>query len=768
MPRKAAARQPAPRKPAPRPGARPKDPRHWILSGLILVAIGIAASGLSSVLADVVWWFAYMGVTAVVLLAAAVVRSTARRRVWASVAGVGGAVASITVLFAPGTALLGFIPTFATFEAFRELELAGGTSIAEQDLPADADQGILYLICLGAAAIALVADAVAHQFRTPALVGVPLLVMLLVPSFVRAELNDPFVFVLTAVAWIAIMLFGSGQRQFALGTAAAALAASLVLPLVLPPVNPGDDGRPPGGLTTGLNPIITLGNDLRRPDPTLALTYTTSVSGGQYLRLTTLDDFTGTAWAPTAIDRVPGNVVSAIGPAPGLGEGVPTIAITTEITVASTLSRWLPVPYAPSRISGLDGDWWWEPDGLSVRTESSNARNQEYQVASVQVAPSIEQLVASGTTVEPGLERYLEIPEDLPELVATTARDVVGAAASNYDKAIALQAYFRGSEFTYSEDAPVEQDFDGSGAAVLGVFLEVKSGYCVQFSSAMAVMARTLGIPARLAVGFTPGQADLAGPAQGVPVESQPVEVPGETVYRVTTNNLHSWPELYFAGIGWIRFEPTPGRGFEPAFAPLSQDDLSTPNVDESVPPAPTTAPVAAPSAAPSLPPEDPTLNDPSSAGPDATAIPLSPVPFVLVLFVALLATPWALRMAAGRRRLAAARAGSAREAWDELVAVVTDLGIPLSMSLTPRQAAADLAEFLDPGERDALRHLTTALEAQAFAGASRTPVPLDDLRVVLRGLRRGSGWGARLAARLLPRSLVAAWLPATAPRPVD
>lgn len=756
--------------PARRRDGRPRDQRHWLLSALILVAIGIAAAGLTSVLTDVAWWFLYMLVTLVVLLAAAIVRSTARRRVWASVAGVGAGVASLTLLFAPGTALLGFIPTFATFGAFHELELAGGTSISAQSLPADADQGILYLLCLGAIAVALVCDAVAHLLGRPALVGVPLLVLLMVPSLVQPQLSNALVFVLTAAVWLAIMLLGSRPRRFALGTAAAALAASLLLPLALPPVDPGAaGGGSGGGLTTGLNPIITLGNDLRRSDPTLALTYTTSVAGGEYLRLAALDSFTGTSWEPTATERVPGNGMDSIGPAPGLSEGIPTSIVVTDVTIASILSRWLPVPYAPSTITGLDGEWWWEPDGLTVRTESSNARNQEYEVSSVRVAPSIEQLVAAGTTLEPGLERYVDVPSDLPAIVAKTAREVVGAAETNYDKAVALQAWFRGGDFTYSEDAPVEQGFDGSGAEVLGAFLEAKSGYCVHFSSAMAAMARTLGIPARVAVGFTPGDPDAPTSGQGIPEEALPDDTPsGQTEYRVSTDNLHAWPELYFAGIGWVRFEPTPGRGVEPAFAPLNEDDPSTPDVDESVPPAPSTAPTSTPTAAPSVAPDDPTTTDPDTAAPDATTAPLSPLPFVLVLLVAVLATPAVLRLAAGRRRLAAARAGSATAAWEELAAVITDLGIPLPPALTPRQTADALAGHLNPGERDALTHLTAALEAQAFAGASRTPVPFADLRLVLRGLRRGSGTGARLAARLLPRSLVAAWLPRRAAEPVE
>jgi hypothetical protein len=349
---------------------------------------------------------------------------------------------------------------------------------------------------------------------------------------------------------------------------------------------------------------------------------------------------------------------------------------------------------------------------------------------------------------------------------------VVGSASSNYDKAIALQSYFRDGTFTYSQDAPVEQNFDGSGAAVLGAFLAAKSGYCVHFSSAMAAMARTLGIPARIAVGFTPGEL-TPGPASTATVapdapagDAEPPVVGSE--YRVTTDNLHAWPELYFAGIGWVRFEPTPGRGVEPAFAPLSQDDPATPDVDESVPPAPTPAPTAAPTTAPTVAPDDEATAAPDVALPDAAASPISPWPALLVLLAALLAAPGVIRIVAGRRRLAAARAGSSSAAWAELAAVVTDLGLPSGATRTPRQAAEDLSVLLDPPALDALNRLTAAVERDAFAGAAE-PLPMGDLAAVLTGLRRGSPLGARLMARVLPRSLVAGWLPRlTATEPVD
>src|SRR5690606_31916530 len=144
-----------------------------------------------------------------------------------------------------------------------------------------------------------------------------------------------------------------------------------------------------------------------------------------------------------------------------------------------------------------------------------------------------------------------------------------GGLDTNYEKAVALQDFFTSGQFEYSEEAPVEFGFDGSGARILGDFLEVKAGYCVHFSSAMAAMARSLGIPARVVVGFTPG-------AEVLDEADQLVE------YQVTTRDLHAWPELYFVGVGWVQFEPTPGRGVVPDFSVPDVDDPATPDVDES------------------------------------------------------------------------------------------------------------------------------------------------------------------------------------------
>ncbi len=727
-------------------GARATD---WLLSGLLLVAVAVALGGLNSVLTDVAWWFVACAVATIVLLAAAVVRTVARHRLWGTLAAFVAAVCSITLFFAPASAFLWIIPTFDTFDALHKVDQAGLESVANQGIPANADQGIVYLVCLGVAAIAFVIDTLAFAFRAPAFTGIPLLAILLVPTFVVASLSDAFFFLLTAISWLAILLLGSrrGGRRIAVGIGAAALVASLIVPVLLPVPDPGADATGGAGFAAGINPIITLGNDLRQGDPRLAVTYTTSAVGGEYLRLAALDNFTGESWVPTSGDLDPANNIGSIGPVPGLGDAVPVEHVATRVTVANILSRWLPVPYAPSSVTGLVGQWFWDPGALSIRSDNSNARNQVYEVASVQVAPSVDQLVAAGTTLEPGLDRYLQLPPDLPPVVASTATQVVAGATTNYAKAIALQDFFTGGTFRYSEDAPVKKGYDGSGALVLAAFLAGRSGYCVHFSSAMAAMARTLGIPARVAVGFTPGApvSTTDGPA---------------TEYRVTTHDLHAWPELYFAGIGWVRFEPTPGRGVTPAFAPLAVDDPSTPGVDESKPTPSTAAPTADPSAAPPL--QDSELPS-ATATPVAigdAATPPSPPPLALLIpLAALLAVPGVVRTFRRQRRFGMLRGGSALAGWLELRDTADDLGLRTSDARTPRQLAGDLAGHLDDGAAAALARLRVALESEAFGDGAKPPAAAD-LSAVLQSLRRDAGLARRIAAAALPCSLFERWMP--------
>lgn len=714
-----------------------------ITSGLLLVAFAIALAGLYRVIDGVGWWWQAVAVVAIALGAAAGARQLARHPAWGSLAGAVVAFLTIVAMFVADEAVLWIIPTGETIDALRELEQAGLRSIAEQDVPAQPETGIVFLVCVGAAAMAVLADLLAIGTRTPALSAIPLGVLLLVPSFVRPAFSDAGIFALVAVVFIGILLVRARRMGWrgTVGLAGASVLTALVAPVVLPPVIPGDAATTGSGLSTGLNPIVTLGDDLRRGEPEVALTYTSSTGSGDYLRLAVLDDFTGVSWRPTVTEAPPANFVDAIPNPPGLSDEVPRTEVTTEIQVANVLSRWLPVPYAPKTITGLDGTWGYELDGLGIRSERSNARDQDYQVVSILVQPTVEQLLAAGTTVEPGFDRYLQLPDDLPAVVGQTAADVTAGAATNFERAIALQSFFTGGEFLYSEDAPVDEGFDGSGASVLAPFLERRSGYCVHFSSAMAAMSRSLGIPARIAVGFTAGTPSA-------------VEGSEQILWTVTTHNLHAWPELYFADIGWVRFEPTPGRGTTPSFAQATVDDPDTPDVDESVPtPAPTSTPTTAPTTAPELPDEQTVAPSAGGAAGGTGGTPwVGPLIGGGVLILLLL--PAILRTVRRARRLRAVDAGSAQAGWSEIRDTVTDLGWPVDPGLTPRRFAIDLGDLVDDEGRRMLDRLRGEVEIELFAARAAAPSS-DDVAEVLRAVRRAAGLGRSLMATFAPRTLL-------------
>ena len=739
-------------------GAPAVSPRDTAAAGigssvLLFLALAIALAGLSVLLTGVVWWLSAAAAGGAVLGAAAVARLLVRRRSLGTLVALVVGVAAITVMFASDTAALGVIPTADSLERFRELTALGISSINEQASPAVATPGILFIVAWTAAALALVLDAVANWWRAPALAGVPLLVLLTVPSIVDVDFANPVYFVLVAAVYLLLLRprLRRIQSGVALGVGVVAVGIALLAPVVLPPVSFETTGRS-GNVATGVNPIISLGDDLRRGTPTTALTYTNSEGSGQYLRLTTLEEFSGREWEPGTVEAIPGNDVAAIGVAPGLSAEILTVPTTTSITVDNAVGRWLPVPYPATSITGLEGDWYWEPDGLSVRSTEANMRGQEYEVASIQIEPTTEQLAAAADSSSSPLA---QVPDGLDPIVAETAAEVVGNATTDYAKALALQSWFRSSEFTYSEDAPVEDGFDGSGLDVLVPFLEAKAGYCVHYSSAMAIMARTLGIPSRVVVGFLPGEA--------MPSTDD------TRVFTVSSRELHAWPELFFEGTGWVRFEPTPGRGTVPVYLSGAVDNPNTPDVVEGQPSAapsagavPTTAPTSTPTTGPG--------SATGSSGSDAVTIPWVSLLIALAVVVLLLA-PALVRLARRSRRYTQIAAGTrpATAAWLEIVDTARDLGIPGGTDQSPRRLEALLAEGAPLGERarECLAELRLAVEREAYAavpagaGAAGVPAPTPtdvsatSLDVVLGALRARAGVPARLRAAVLPRTVL-------------
>ena len=733
------------------PDSRPT----WPLNLALLVALLIGIGSLSPLLQDVTWWV-LAGIVSVLVTAVMVfTRATVRGRYWPVLTGFIALGLTLMLFFATAQSLLGVIPTIGTLDRFAQLAAEGMASISAQKVPAIASDGITFLIALSAGVIAILLDLLGVVLRRPALAGIPLLVLVATASFVAADLVDAVFFILTGIAWIVALHVSSPfvNRRGAAVIGGASLATALVLQLVVNPIipEPLNTSNPPG-YTPGLNPIINLGENLRRDEPVAALSYTTDSIRPIYLTISTLTSFTQDGWVAT--DGVGENLegVDVILRPPGMDSEVAAEQSTTDISIGDIGGQALPVPYAPESITGLAGEWRWNSETLNVRSFTSSVRGQVYTVVNSSPLPSLVQLKGVGDQDVDNLDAYLELPFDMPEVIAATALATTSKAPTKFEKALALQAFFRGPTFDYSESAPVTRGYDGTDAEIIAEFLDVRAGYCAHFSSAMAIMARTLGIPARVSVGFAPGSQTL---------------VDGVATYSLTTDNLHAWPELYFEGSGWVRFEPTPGVGVTPTF-PDGTDPNEEPTANPSLTPEPVETNTSTPapgssSESPLTPEEQEALGGGVIPG---SSIRIAPLLIGLGL-VLLLLVPAAVRRVVRTRRRQAARSGDALAAWAELEDTARDLRMDSTDTATPRELEAVLLERVgpNPAAGESLQRLRDAVERSVFAN---DPAAAGDLAPDLDAVRRGvlveSGRMARMRAAVAPASLV--WRILNRPRP--
>lgn len=193
-----------------------------------------------------------------------------------------------------------------------------------------------------------------------------------------------------------------------------------------------------------------------------------------------------------------------------------------------------------------------EPDVLAVRAAGGAAEaGDPYQLTASVSSAEPDQLRTAGEEYAPWLwARYTQLPPDMPERVADLAVQITSGAETPYDKAVAVEEYLK-TNYTYN----LAIDPPSFGADGVDYFLfENREGYSEYFGSAMTVLMRSLGIPARMTTGYTTG--NLAD---------------GSHIYVVTDRHSHGWTEVFFPGFGWIPFEPTPGRTIPIAIPPEEQ-----------------------------------------------------------------------------------------------------------------------------------------------------------------------------------------------------
>jgi transglutaminase-like putative cysteine protease len=222
-----------------------------------------------------------------------------------------------------------------------------------------------------------------------------------------------------------------------------------------------------------------------------------------------------------------------------------------SITLDSPLTRTIYVPAVPLSVSRpvdviLYNSQNGGDDVTSLDANPPLHAGETLQVKSWVSAPTAEQLRSTNQAYPSWVtQRYLQLPDNLPPRIRDLARQIVADSNNPYEKTVAITDYLR-SHISYTETVPAVP----FRREPLDWFLfDLKQGFCNYYASAEVILLRSVGIPARLAVGY----------AQGTPqtIKNNSGQNPGDVIFTVKRRDSHSWPEVYFVGEGWVEFEPT-------------------------------------------------------------------------------------------------------------------------------------------------------------------------------------------------------------------
>lgn len=516
----------------------------------------------------------------------AVVLAGLTRRLPVVVSAIVSVLALVVVLgwlfFAP-TTFYG-VPTLSTVEGLRGLAGLASSEIQTQIAPTVALGGLMVAALAGVWIASWASHCLAARAGAPLLAAVPCLALFTFSDIIVDEGSRPGYYVLVLFGLIAV-LFADGIRRVgswghlevwtgpshrtgstilratrgARGVAASVVLIAAVAPGILPGWGHGSVLNPTslGGGGTTVNPYVTLQANLRK-DPSEVL-FEVTTERPSYWRMLSLDIFDGKTWTTGDLALEHAVDIGTEGSLRATNSTSGTVrAITQRFELTGLRSPWLPMAWEPSWLSSSSEDIRYNPELVIASGPDEPPLGMTYTVESIVVAPTPEQLdaipfpsVAVGTLPSGTFERYTRLPPGMPDVVRETAQRLTADSPTLYRQMLSIQEGLR-NNFTYDEDVRTPRGVDP-----LEWFLtESRAGYCQQFAGSMAVMARSLGYPARVAVGFLPG-LDA-----------------GIDRWTITTAQSHAWPEIWFDGIGWVPFEPTPGRDNPVALSYLSPSAL--------------------------------------------------------------------------------------------------------------------------------------------------------------------------------------------------
>lgn len=487
------------------------------------------------------------------VLAVGVAALFARRHLGVSLlASAGALLLALGILVYPRTTWAG-VPTDDTIRAILGAMERVGERASAEVAPAPAFASLMTASVIAVWASATAAHALAIRSRSAVLPLLPPAALLAFSGVVTDEGPRPGYVVAFLVVAFAVLFGGALLRLRSWGPALggrsgtgegarwarwlglAALGTALIVPGVLPGLEGGPVlrlNRPAARVT--ISPIVDIRPSLlQRPAADL---FTVQTDTSAYWRMVTLDRFNGRVWTSSDVSARDGDLVEP--PVDFLAGNPPQEGIRIEqtIEIGELSSAWLPTAYraVAVAIQGLAARW--DPATGILATDDEPDPGFRYRVTSIVPKPSPERLDRLDPRDAPTEARLTGLPIETPSRIFAIAGDLTADAETPFRKLLAIQEHLR--QFTYDERAPA-----GHGIDDLLFFMEQsRRGYCEQFAGTMAVLARALGYPARVAVGFQAGDPDSAGR------------------FRVTTGDVHAWPEVLFPEYGWMAFEPTPSR----------------------------------------------------------------------------------------------------------------------------------------------------------------------------------------------------------------
>jgi len=730
---------------------------QWRLTAVAAVATVLTSLSLTPTLEEGGWGAHMIVAVAVVAIVGGLCRQFSLPRPAIPVVQALGLLLCLTWFYARDAAYFSVIPNGDVVVELRAL-LADGIEVTwNQAAPVSVTPGVALLVAGGVGLIAICVDSLAVTWRHSTLAGLPLFALYLVPAAVLPDGVPWPLFVLGGLGWLLLQLVdgrdrlsrwgrvltsqsdspmlghalgGTGQR---LGVFA--LAAAVAVPLILPSLGDGvfgtggtdpsndterqgQDGesQKPGSEGIELNPLADLRRELRQAEDLPVFSYNTNDATPEYFRVATLTNFVDGAWILPETDFVGSPPVTGTLPAvPGLSDAISRTAVTTDVTVSMLAQSRLPLPYPATGVA-IDGDWRFDAQTWNAfNPQGGTTSDSVYTTTSLDVSPTQSQLVSAAA---PGsdLEQYLVLPAEGLGALEVQANVLTAQASSSYEAALAIQNWFR-TEFRYSTETVKAVD----DVSDLEAFLADKSGYCEQFAATMALMARQADIPSRVQVGFTPG-------------ESMP-----DGSWEVTAHDAHAWPELWFEGVGWVRFEPTPGGGdgnAAPSWAPVTTPGADTgPDRNNQPGEQPDDQNQGGPAGADDrrvrgVAPGETLAGDATTASEsEASDEPTNWGPFLLltlVVGVVIAVAPFiAARIVRWRRwRAIRSEPEAVARAWSEVLDAASDVDLAPNPNETPRDLRLRLPRQggLVRSRAEEFAALAQAVERTRYAGATSVP----------------------------------------------